>query len=224
MELSKDRIWSTVKKWLTTFYQQFIVFPYYILTHPIDGFYEMKRYKRGLLKVSTFYLVIESTMTILQYRYSGFMFNNFNPATFNYIRQILTTLSPYAAFIVANWAITTLMDGKGSFKDIYNVVGYALFLKVLLSIINIPLSHVFTTDEAFFYYGIETFGYVVMVFLLFMGMMTVHEYSLGKAVLTLILTLVVIGILVFLGLLIFSLIQQIIIFIITVYREIVLRL
>jgi hypothetical protein len=224
MELSKDRIWSIIKQLAKAFYQHFIVFPYYILTHPIDGFYEMKRYQRGLLRVSTFYIVIEATMSILQYRYSGFMFNNFNPATFNYIRQILTTFSPYAAFIIANWAITTLMDGKGSFKDIYNVVGYALFLKVILSLINIPLSHVFTNDEAFFYYGIETFGYVVMIFLLFMGMMTVHEYTLGKAVLTLILTLVVIGILVFLGLLIFSLIQQIVIFIITVYREIVLRL
>ena len=224
MNHTMKRTADILRKYAHLFYKEFIQFPFYVLTHPIDGFYEMKRYHRGLLKVATFYLVIEATLGILQYRYTGFLFNNFNPATFDYIRQILVTVSPYAAFIVANWAITTLMDGKGSIKDIYNVVGYALFLKVWLSIANIFLSNVFTMDEAFFYYGIETFGYVVMLFLVFMGVLTVHEYSLSKAVLTIILTVVVIGVIVFLGLLTFSLIQQIYVFLVTIYREIILRL
>lgn len=218
------RIWEVIKRYASIFFRDFIQFPSYILTHPIDGFYELKRYNRGLVRVSTFYLFIESTLGILQYRYNGFLFNNFNPSTFNYIRQILVTFTPYAAFIVANWAITTLMDGKGNLKDIYNVVGYALFLKVVLSILNIFLSNVFTTDEAFFYYAIESVGYFVMLVLVFMGILTVHEYTLSKAILTIILTIVVVGVLVFLGLLAFSLLQQIYVFIITIYRELILRM
>lgn len=224
MTLTWRNLIDKIRHALGVFVRDFIQFPIYVLTHPIDGFFEMKRYQRGLLRVATFYLLIEATMPILQYRYNGFLFNDYNPATFQYIRQILTTAAPYGAFIVANWAITTLMDGKGDLKDIYNVVGYALFLKVLLSLTNILLSNVFTLDEAFFYYGIETAGYVVMLILVFMGMLTVHEYTLSKAVLTLILTLAVIGVLVFLGLLVFSLIQQIYVFFLTIYRELVLRL
>ena len=224
MNLTMTSLWASIRKYIKIFYRDFIQFPFYILTHPIDGFYEMKRYERGLVRVATFYLVIEATIGILQYRYTGFLLNNFNPATFNYFRQVLVTISPYFAFIVANWAITTLMDGKGRFKDIYNLVGYALFLKVCLSILNIILSNVFTADEAFFYYGIESLGYFVMLGLVFMGVLTVHEYSLSKAILTIILTIVVIGVIVFLGLLVFSLIQQIYVFLITIYRELILRM
>ena len=215
---------STVKKLIAKWVEEFIKFPLYILTHPIDGFYEMQRYKRGLIKVSTFYLLLEATLGILQFRYTGFLFNPYNSADFNYIRQVFLTLLPYLLFIVANWSITTLMDGKGKFKDIYNVVGYALFMKVVLSLINIPLSNVLTMDEAFFYYGIETTGYIIMLGLGFMGILVVHEYTLSKTIFTIGFTIVSAGVMLFMGLLGFSLIQQIFVFIVTIYREIVLRL
>jgi len=213
-----------MKRLFVAFYRDFIKYPFYLLIHPINGFYEMQRYEKGLIRVATFYLILESTIGILQYRYTGFLFNPFNAARFNYIRQVFVTLSPYAIFIVANWAITTLMDGKGRMKDIYNVVGYALFMKVILSLINIVLSNFMTETEAFFYYGIESLGYFIMIAMTFVGMLVVHEYTLLKAVFTVGLTFVSAGVILFIGLLSFSLIQQVYVFFVTIYRELILRL
>ena len=62
------------------------------------------------------------------------------------------------------------------------------------------------------------------VWLLFTGTMTVHQYSAGKTVVTMLLTLVVIGIIVFLGVLFFSMVQQMINFVTSVYKEISFRI
>jgi hypothetical protein len=215
-----NRVLRYSKRW----FQEFVVFPWYILSHPFDGFYELKYGGKGLLKVATLYLVLESTMSILQFRYTGFLFNTFNQEEFNYIRQILLSLLPLIVFVIANWSITTLMDGKGKFKDIYLVVGYALFLKVYLSLFAIVLSNVLTIDEAFFYYGVQTLGFGILIAYGFLGILVVHEYTLTKTFLTIGLTMVSAGLIIFLSLLAFSLMQQIYVFIITIYRELSLRI
>jgi hypothetical protein len=215
---------NILRGYFNRFFQTCIVFPWYILSHPFNGFYELKHRGKGLIKVATFYLIIESTMSILHFRYTGFLFNTFNQEEFNYIRQILLTLLPLLLFIIANWSITTLMDGKGKFKDIYLVIGYALFLKVCLSLLTILLSNVLTMDEAFFYYGLQTIGYGVLIIYGFFGILVIHEYTLTKTFLTVFLTVVSAGVILFLCLLAFSLVQQIYVFVLTIYRELSLRI
>ena len=218
------KIWQWLKPCLRTFWVEFIVRPFSLLGQPLNGFYELQRYNLGLVKVATFYLILESTLVILQFRYTGFLFNQFNVAEFNYIREVLLNAAPYLLFIAANWSITTLMDGKGKLKDIYNVVGYALFMKVLLSLVAILLSNVLTENEAFIYWGLQTVGYGIMLIMVFFGTMVVHEYTLTKTVFTMLFTVVSALVMMFVGLLGFSLLQQIYVFLVTIYREIVLRL
>jgi len=61
------------------------------------------------------------------------------------------------------------------------------------------------------------------LYLLFVGNMTVHQFTPSKTVLTLLLTVVAMGFMAFLCLLFFSLVQQIAGFVITIYRELTLR-
>lgn len=214
---------SKLQSYLTFFYREFIAFPMYILSHPFDGFYELKYGQKGLIKVASFYLILESLMSILQFRFTGFIFNTFNQEEFNYLRQILLTLLPFLIFVLANWSITTLMDGKGKFKDIYLVLGYALALKVYLGLFAIILSNVLTMDEAFFYYGLQTLGFGILIIYGFLGILVIHEYTLTKTFLTMGLTVLSAGVIIFLSLLAFSLLQQIYVFLVTIYRELSLR-
>ncbi|TVP85107.1 MAG: DUF1282 domain-containing protein [Acholeplasmataceae bacterium] len=202
----------------------FIRFPLYILTHPIDGFYEMKHNRQGRLRVAAVFFVIHAVLGIVEFTYTGFLFNTTDPSQFRFLRSILVSVAPYLIFIVANWSITSLMDGKGRFKEIFMVTGYAFFPIIVLRIISIFTSNFFTLEEGFFYHGAITLGYLLMFYLLFMGMRSIHEYSVLRAVTTVILTMVSMSVIVFLGLLALNLAQQIVLFLQTIIREIMLRL
>jgi hypothetical protein len=213
-----------IKNNLKTLSKRFFVFPLYILSHPIDGFYEMKHGMKGSLRVATFFFFIYSILGIIEYAYTGFLFNNVDPNTFRLFKSLVLSILPFLVFIVANWSITSLMDGKGKMKEIYMVVGYAFFPSILIRIFNLFMSHYYTLDEAFFYHGAQTLAFVLVLLLIFMGIRSIHEYSLLRALVTVFLTLISMSILLFLGLLALSLAQQIIVFIQTIIKEITLRL
>lgn len=67
-------------------------------------------------------------------------------------------------------------------------------------------------------------GYVWMGFSLFAGMLTTHQYSFGKAVATLLMTLVGMLIIVFLALMFFHLLEPMFAFFVSYYKEVIYRL
>ena len=205
-------------------YKHYIQFPLYILGHPIDGFYELKHYHRGLLRVAFVFFAIHAVLGIVEFAYTGFLFNTTDPTQFKMLRSMLVALAPFMIFIVGNWSITSLMDGKGKFKEIFITTGYALFPLIVLRILNLFLSNYFSLDEAFFYQGIEILGYILMLSMLFMGIRSIHEYSVMRTLSTAILTVLAMIVIVFLGLLTTSLLQQISVFIETILKELNLRL
>lgn len=58
---------------------------------------------------------------------------------------------------------------------------------------------------------------------MYVGIMTVHQFSPSKTIGTILLTLLAMAFMAFLTLLFFSLVQQMIAFVSTIYQEIVLR-
>jgi hypothetical protein len=215
---------EVIKKNVIQGYKIFIVFPFYVLTHPIDGFYELKEGKKGLYKVATLFFLIHSILSVVEFAYTGFIFNNINPSQFRIFRSIILSVLPYVVFIVANWSITSLMDGKGKFKEIYLVIGYSFFPYITLRIISIFMSNFYSIDEGFFYYGTISFGLGLSLYLIFMGIRSIHEYSVFKTVVTILLTFLSMTVIIFMGLLAINLAQQIILFIQTIIKEITLRL
>ncbi|MFD2874882.1 YIP1 family protein [Paenibacillus rhizoplanae] len=115
------------------------------------------------------------------------------------------------------------MDGEGKFAEIVITTGYALLPLILINIPNILLSNVITLREASFYHLLDALATLWFVWLLFIGTMTVHQYTVLKTITTMLLTLAVVGIIIFLGLLFFNLIQQIVSFVYTVYQELSIR-
>ncbi len=217
-------IMEVIKKNVIQGYKILIVFPFYVLTHPIDGFYELKEGKKGLYKVATLFFLIHSILSVVEFAYTGFIFNNINPSQFRIFRSIILSVLPYVVFIVANWSITSLMDGKGKFKEIYLVIGYTFFPYITLRIISIFMSNFYSIDEGFFYYGTISFGLGLSLYLIFMGIRSIHEYSVFKTVVTILLTFLSMTVIIFMGLLAINLAQQIILFIQTIIKEITLRL
>ncbi|NIK75087.1 hypothetical protein FHS15_000185 [Paenibacillus castaneae] len=195
----------------------------HVAFHPFDGFWDLKYENKGKLRIALTILFGVTVMMILKRQYSGYVVNFNYPLDLNSIDELKYIALPFLLWCVANWSLTTLMDGEGKFKEIVIATGYAMLPLILIYLPNLLLSNVISLREASFYYLLESAATLWFVWLLFIGTMTVHQYTVMKTIMTMLLTVVVMGIIIFLGLLFFSLIQQFIGFVYTIYQELSLR-
>lgn len=202
-----------------------VKYPFYLILHPFNGYWELKYERSNKINViiSCIILFMLALTNILHSQYSGFIINIPSPNGVNSIMEIVYVIVPVLFWCVANWSLTTLMDGEGKFIEIFNATCFALIPLVIINFPWILISNFIAAEETAFYFFSNTFSLVWFVFLLFIGNMTVHQFTPLKTILTMLLTLVAIGFMAFLCMLFFSLIQQIISFVSVIYQEIVMR-
>lgn len=203
--------------------QDYLRFPLHLIVHPFDGYWDLKYENRGRLGVAYVVLALVVMAMILQRQYAGFLVNYNDPRTLSSIDELIFIVLPFFLWCVSNWSVTTLMGGEGKFKEIVMASAYALIPMVLIYPPMTLASRFMVQEETVFYYLLTTVAAIWFIGLLFVGTMTVHQYSAGKTVVTMFLTLIVMGIIVFLGTLVLSMMQQIYTFVVNVYREILFR-
>lgn len=171
-----------------------------------------------LLGLSVFTMIVRRAVT-------GYIFtgqNAFSDA--GLWIDLITVLLPFGLWCVSNWCITTLMDGEGSLRIIAVVTSYSLTPLILLQIPLAVISNFMLQTEAIFYTLISGISIVWAALLLFAAVLTVHDYSLGKNVATVFMTVIAMLFICFLGLLFVNLIQRLISFVIELYQEVAFRL
>jgi len=203
--------------------QDYYKFPLHVIVHPFDGFWDMKYEGKGKVRVALIILALVVLSSILQSQFAGFLVNFNDPRYLNSLNDLQVTLLPFVLFCIANWSITTLMEGEGKFKDIVMATGYSLLPLVLVNIPMTFISRFMAQEETAFYYLLNGIAVIWFIYLLFVGIMTVHQYTAAKTVLTLALTVIAMVIVVFLGTLGFSMFMQIYWFVIDIYRELIFR-
>ena len=109
----------------------------HVIFHPYDGFWDLKHEKRGTLRAALTIVGLVAVTYVVMRQYTGFIFNPRDLSRLNVIVELLSVLAPFFLWAVVNWALTTLMDGKGTFRDIIIATAYALVPFVL---INLPLT------------------------------------------------------------------------------------
>lgn len=218
-KFSWPKVWNSIKY----FFKETVGYPLYILTHPIQGFTDFKIEKKGKMWVSIVILLMYVLMEILAYQYEGIITNTNNPQKFNSIQILIYGVLPPIVLAVANWSVTTLLDGKGKMKEIFMMICYSLFPVTVFGFLNILLSNVMTLDEAQFITLINIIGWVLTGIMAFMGLVVIHEYGVGKTIWSIILTIVATLIIAFIALLVFDLVQQMYGFVYSLYKEITTR-
>jgi len=196
----------------------------YVVLHPLDGFWALKHEKRGNLASATILLMLASASCVFLRQYSGFLFNYRDPSGFNVLTEFASILVPFALWSLVNWALTTLMEGKGTLREIYIASAYALTPLVLVNVPLTVLSNVMILEEGAFYTLFLTMSVAYVAVLLFLATMVTHDYDFLKTAFAVLLIVAGIGIVIFIGLLFFDLIDHMVGFVNDVYMELVFRL
>ena len=98
----------------------------YVVFHPFKGFWDLKHEKKG--NVFSAWVLVASLILlyILRRQMTGFILNFNILNEMNIFVEILSVLVPLGLWCLSNWCITTLVDGEGSFRDIFVTTAYAL--------------------------------------------------------------------------------------------------
>lgn len=203
--------------------QKTLRYALYVITHPLDGFWDLTHEKRGSVAAANIIIVLTFLTRIWKLRFTSFLFMEVNWETVNIFKEIMAIVLPLYIGVLANWSLTTLFDGKGNMRDIYMAVGYSLTPYVLIQIPMIIASNFITVEEGAFYYYIGTFSVLWCAVLIISAVMMIHDFSFSKTLAVLIATAVGMLVIVFLMLLFFSLISDGIAYFVSLYQEAVFR-
>ena len=224
MNATKSRNKKTVghPKWDR--YVASVKYAKYVLFHPFDGFWDLTHEKRGSFGAATTFLVLFLATRVIQLMFTNFQFINAPLQYINVFEQVASLLLPFLILCLANWSMTTLFDGKGRFIDIYIAMCYALVPYTLIQLPLVFVSNIIAFDEAAFYTVLMSFSTAWCLFLVFAGLMQVHDYSPAKTLIFIVVTIVGALIIIFLLLVFFSLLGDAASYFISLYREIAFRL
>ena len=189
-----------------TFFSE-LMYGFYVMLHPFDGFWDLKHEKRGSVRASIVYIAVTIFAFYYQSIGQGYLLNP--TGTYSSLgEQAIGVLVPLFLFVLANWCLTTLFEGEGSFKDVFIACSYSL-LPIPLLIIPATLASNFVTNaELGIISMLSTVAFIWLGLLIFFGTQVTHDYTMSKNVITVLGTAVGMIFIIFLVLLFTTLIGK----------------
>lgn len=196
----------------------------YVCYHPLKGYWEMKREKRGSVAVSAVILGAAVVVMTASNLFTGFIFNTNNLQTYNMFGMSAFLIGAVFIWCIAQWCVTSLMNGEGKFGDIFIATCTALWPYIVINTVAILLSRVLLKTEGDFYYVLAAAAIIYSVALIIVSVMQTHNFTAAKTALAILITVVVILLMVFIGMLVVALCQQLIAFVKDISTEVILRI
>lgn len=201
-----------------------IMYGFHLIFHPFDGYWDLKNEQRGSWAGATFFLIMGILALVVKDFLSGYLYGNSDSSDKSIFNTAFNVLLPFTLWCIANWGLTSLMDGKGRLKDIYVSTAYAMIPMIILIIPFSLLSNFMILEELAFVDYSATAAFAWTGILVFASSLVTHDYSFGKNVLVCILTVIGIGIILFIMFLLLNVSSRFVSFIVNIYNEISFRL
>ena len=214
---------SLKKKETYTRYFKSFKFAFYCMTHPLDGYWDLTHEKRGSLAVANTILILTLVARIASLQFTSFIFNRVYWPEVNIFLYLGSIVFPLALWVVGNWALTTLFDGKARLPQIYMATCYAMLPYPLINLPLILVSNVVTEEEGSFYSVLVVISLAWAAVWIIAAMMQIHEYTIGKTIFFTIATIFAMLVLIFLLLLFFSMFSSGVAYFISLGKEIMFR-
>ncbi|HBM79748.1 MAG: YIP1 family protein [Clostridiales bacterium] len=194
----------------------------YAMVHPIDNAYDIRIDKTGSVLSASIIYVALFVLLVLHQIGSGFIFSQ---KIENY--SIFTNLAYFIVltglFIVGNYFISSIDDGRGRMKDIFISIAYSFSPFIIIMPFVILFSNVATINEKFF---IDTTILVLLVWSIInviLSLIEIHEYSFKKTIKSILLTLFFMAVAILAFSVWYLLLKQMVDFVVQIVKEVILR-
>jgi streptogramin lyase len=196
---------------------------FYLIKHPIDGFYAIRYEGKAGLVSSLIMLIL--AIAAFGYMQAGTSFA-FNPAVHVGVDLLPLTvqfIGIWLGWVVSNYLISSLLRGEGRFRDVFFSSSYALFPIILIGIPLTMLSNALTLNELAIFQFLKLFVFV-WIGLLFVWMVQgIHNYTFIEALFIIFLSLLALTMIIILIFIFISLSIEVVNFINSLYQEVIIR-
>ncbi len=174
---------TKLKKFLSKYklYQE-LVFPFYILKHPSDGYYGIKRESKGSNLSATIYLLLFFAMYVYWIFETSFLFNNQIPSEINMFQQLTTIFVPFFLWVSANYLVCSIRDGEGKLSDVYQGSAYSLLPMIIAFPLLTIISKGLTYNETFIYTTLLFIGVALTVIYMIVMVKEIHFYDMKPTI------------------------------------------
>lgn len=193
------------------------------VVHPFDTFDQIRYYNGGSATVSTVLLILYYISSVMKEMYKGFAFHIFRAKEYNSGLTLLSSAGLILLWVFVGWLVCSLMNGKGTLKDIYIANGYCVTPLIAMNILLCALSNILLPEQQIVLsvIGILFTGYTLLMICI--ATMKIHEYNFFEFAGSGIVTVLGMTLVVFIVFMIFILGQEAISFVTTVVKELVTR-
>lgn len=198
----------------------------YTLFHPTDG-YESAAQRtsvRTRWAIAAGCLAAWFFATVLTWQYNGYIFNQNTASEFSIWVMLGRTFLLFGLFVLANWFVSTMMDGSGRLVDIVYCLAVGLIPYIGYQLLSLLLTNVLTKEEGAFLTLLAAIFLLWSAVLMILGLKSAHEFSFGRTVLAILYSLIGILIILFLALLLWSLFTQLTMFLTSLIDELSLTI
>ena len=197
---------------------------FFFMRHPIDGCYGIRKEGRVSVLSANLLLLIGIIEYVINKYFCGFLFKYVREGEYDILSDIGFIILVLVLVVSCNYLMCTINDGEGKFKHIYCSLIYSFGPYLVIQPLLFVLSHVVTTNEAFF----VDFGNVAMLtwigVLIFLSIKEINNYSVKETVKIICLTVFTILIVCLLAFIIYVLSSQVFDFIESIFREVVYKI
>ncbi len=152
--------------------------------HPGEAFRYLQkdRSKFNYLPVALLLFLIFAVRSASIY-ITHFPLAKLNPRTANLGIELAKLYIPVLTWVIASYAITSIMDGESLLREILLSTCYALIPYIVLTLPVNLLSHIMESSQSGLYNGILNLISGWSVFLIFMSIKVMNQYSMKKTIL-----------------------------------------
>lgn len=195
-----------------------------ILAHPNDFYYDIQTPGRARWRDAFILIILACLARMISLVATGYAFEVKEPHQVSYIYEFFWIIVPWLTWSVSNWAVSTIFEGEGKFKEI--VVGTAhVMVPYILFIIPITLlTNVLSLEESSTYSFLLYCIYGWVILLIIIKMKILHDFELGKLFWITLLSTIGVFVLWFVGIILFGLIYEFLSFIADLIKELRFRL
>lgn len=222
----KTKVFSGLQGRVKSFANKKFIFDakrtWYAMMHPIDNAYDVKMGTVGSYKIAHCIYFALFLLVVLNQIASGFMFS-VDITEYSVFNTFVAVFSLLMLFLTGNYLISSINDGRGTFKSIYINVAYAFSPVLIFMPFVIIVSNFSTIDERFFIDVVVIILILWSLINVFVGLIEVHSYTFSGAVKNVLLTLFFVGIAILSLSVGYLLVKQIFTFLFEVVVEVSLR-
>lgn len=194
-----------------------------VLVHPFDFYQEIQRPGKIKWIQGAMLVVLTFVARMISIVITGYAYQTREPHEISIFHEFIWIVVPWFTWCVANWAVSTILDGEGKFKEIFVGSAFALVPYMLFIIPVTLLTLVLSLDESSIYTFFSRLLLIWVGWLFLLKVKIIHDFSAKKVVFITVISLIGIGIIWFVGILLFGIANQFVTFVIDLIKEMRLR-